>query len=95
MNLEKLERDWNGRGFSFGVGAIKSNDGVDEAAHDDKDEVVVMGQGKYEFIVSGESFIQEGDVEVYIPAGTRHSIKNVGTQNSKIYFGYQPINIGR
>ena len=93
MNLQKLEKDWIERGFSFGVGTIKANDGVDEADHENKDEVVVMESGKYEFIVGDETFIQEGNIEVLIPAGAKHSIKNIGTKDSKIYYGYKSINI--
>ena len=43
MDINDLERNWADRGFSFGVGTIKSGDAVDEAVHDDKDELVVYG----------------------------------------------------
>ncbi|PHR25899.1 MAG: cupin domain-containing protein [Desulfotalea sp.] len=89
MNKEKLEKDWDERGFSFGIGTIKSGDAVDESVHDDKDELVVMETGKYEFIIDHKSFSQDGDVEVLIPAGTVHTIKNVGPNDSKIYYGYK------
>jgi mannose-6-phosphate isomerase-like protein (cupin superfamily) len=92
MNKEKLEKDWTGRGFSFGVGTIKAGDGVNEAVHENQDELVVMERGKYEFTVDNETFIQEGDSEVLIPAGSTHSIKNLGTKDSKIYYGYKLIN---
>ena len=89
MNLDDLKKKWTDRGFSFGVGTIKSGDGVDEAVHDDKNELVFMEKGKYEFIVDQESFMQEGEVEVFIPAGSTHSIKNLGPNDSKIYYGYK------
>lgn len=93
MNRERLEKDWIARGFSFGVGTIKAGDGVNEAVHDDQDELVVMESGAYEFTVDNEMFIQEGDSEVLIPAGSKHSIKNIGAKDSKIYYGYKPVNI--
>lgn len=93
MNNNKLEKDWTDRGFSFGVGTIKAGDGVDEAVHDDKDELVFMEKGKYEFIIDQESFIQEGEVEILIPAGSTHSIKNLGLNDSKIYYGYKRKNL--
>ena len=49
-----------------------------------------MENGKYEFTIDNETFIQEGDTEVLIPAGSTHSIKNLGTKYSKIYYGYKP-----
>jgi len=93
MNNDKLEKNWTDRGFSFGIGTIKSGDAVDEAVHDDKDELVFMEKGKYEFIIDQESFMQEGGIEVLIPAGSTHSIKNIGPNDSKIYYGYKPKNL--
>lgn len=90
MNKEELEKDWTDRSFSFGVGTIKAGDGINEAVHDDKDELVLMESGKYEFTIDNETFIQEGDTEVLIPAGSTHSIKNLGIKDSKIYYGYKP-----
>ena len=46
MNLKQLENDWIKRGFSFGIGTIKANDSIDNAVHDDKDELVFMECGK-------------------------------------------------
>ena len=90
MNIDELEKNWTDRGFSFGVGTIKSGDAVDEAVHEDKDEMVLMEIGEYEFIIDNESFFQKGDVEVLIPAGSTHTIKNIGQNDSKIYYGYKP-----
>ena len=93
MNLDELEKNWTDRGFSFGVGTIKSGDAVDEAVHDDKDELVLMAAGEYEFIIDNESFLQKGGVEVLIPSGATHTIKNIGPNDSKIYYGYKPKNL--
>jgi len=93
MNIDQLEKDWIERGFSFGVGTIKAGDAVDEAFHDDKDELVLMESGEYEFVIGDETFKQNGNVEVLIPAGSVHSIKNLGGNDSKIYFGYKAINL--
>lgn len=93
MNIEELEKNWIDKGFSFGVGTIKSGDAVDEAVHDDKDELVLMEFGEYEFIIDNESFLQKGGVEVLIPAGATHTIKNIGPNDSIIYYGYKPKNL--
>ena len=91
MSIDELEKDWTERGFSFAVGTIKAGDAVDEAFHDDKDDLVLMESGKYKFIINNESFFQNGNIEVLIPAGSVHSIKNLGKNDSKIYFGYRPV----
>ena len=45
-----------------------------------------MEAGEYEFIIGNESFFQKGGAEVLIPAGTTHTINNIGTNDAKIYF---------
>ena len=89
MDIDKLEKIWIERGFSFAVGTIKAGDSVDKAFHDDKDELVLMEKGHYEFILNDEVFLQQGEIEVTIPSGTTHSIKNLGSTNSTIYYGYR------
>ena len=93
MNIEELEEDWTERGFSFGIGTIKAGDAVDEAFHEDKDELVLMEGGEYEFTIDSKSFKQNGNVEVLIPAGAVHSIRNLGQKDSRIYFGYKAKNL--
>lgn len=68
MDIDELEKDWTERGFSFAVGTIKAGDAVDEAFHDDKDELVLMESGEYEFSIDEETFSQNGNIEVFIPA---------------------------
>ena len=91
MNTDDLKKEWTRRGFSFGVGTIKAGDAVDEAVHTDKEEIVLMEIGEYEFIIGTEVFKDLGNNEVLIPAGTRHTIRNIGSNDSKIYFGYRDI----
>jgi mannose-6-phosphate isomerase-like protein (cupin superfamily) len=92
MSIDKLEKNWTDREFSFGIGTIKSGDSVNQAVHDDKDELVFMEAGKYKFTIDNETFMQEGNIEVLIPAGANHSIKNIGPKDSKIYYGYKSKN---
>ena len=89
MDIDDLEKDWTSRGFSFGVGTIKAG----EAFHNDKDELVLMESAEYEFVIGNETFGQNGNIEVLIPVGSVHSIKNMGQSNAKIYFGYRPKNL--
>ena len=68
MDIDELEKEWTERGFSFAVGTIKAGDAVDEAFHDNKDELVLMESGEYEFSIDEETFSQNGNIEVFIPA---------------------------
>ena len=92
MDITELEKDWTERGFSFAVEMVKAGDAVDDVFHDDKDELVLMESGEFEFSIGEEIFRQNGNIEVFIPAGSVHSIKNLGENDSKIYFGYKAIN---
>lgn len=89
MTEKEFETNWAERGFSFGVGNIKLDEGVDDAVHDDQDELVVMVNGRLEFTIDKKVFIPESNTEILIPAKSRHSIKNIGTEESKIYYGYK------
>ncbi|MDF1665492.1 MAG: cupin domain-containing protein [Planctomycetota bacterium] len=93
MTEEELKDDWSKRGFSFGQGTIKLGDGVEEASHGDREELVVLriGAGRLKFTVGDKSFIVEDDREVLIPAKVVHSIKNIGTEAAPICFGYRAV----
>ena len=93
MNIDEIEKDWTERGFSFGVGTIKAGDAVNQAFHDDKDELVLMESGNYEFTIGDKTFTQSGNMEVLIPVGSTHTIKNLGQEDAKIYFGYKTKNL--
>lgn len=93
MTQEEYEKNWKERGYSFGVGFVTLEQGVDEASHDDKDELVVVVNGKLEFVIDDNKFIAECDKEVFIPAKSIHSIKNIGTGDSKIFYGYKTTGI--
>jgi mannose-6-phosphate isomerase-like protein (cupin superfamily) len=92
MTEKEFETNWAERGFSFGVGNIKFDGGVADAVHDDQDELVVMANGRLEFTIDNKIYIPEKNTEVFIPAKSRHSIKNIGTEESKIYYGYKSTN---
>lgn len=93
MTENEYENNWNNRGYSFGVGTISLEKGVEEAAHDSKDELVVVVNGELEFTINARTFVAECDTEVFIPAKAIHSIKNIGHKVSKIYYGYKSSNI--
>jgi len=91
MKESEYEKKWKEKGFSFAIGSIKLDKGVDEAVHDDLDEVVVAVNGELQFIIDDKIIIAECDTEVLIPAKSIHSIKNVGGEVSKIYYGYKSV----
>ena len=68
MTEQEYEKNWKEGGYSFGVGSVTLEKGVDEASHEDQDELVVTVNGKLEFTIDNDTFIAECDTEVFIPA---------------------------
>lgn len=91
MEASTCENNWKERGFSFKIGKITLEKGVDEARHEDLDELVLALNGKLEFTIDDKIFVAEENKEVLIPAKAIHSIKNVGADTSTIYFGYKKV----
>ena len=53
------------------------------------DERVVVKEGRVEFEVEGaRAMLGPGD-EVFIPAGSRHSVWNRGSSTARWYYGYR------
>jgi mannose-6-phosphate isomerase-like protein (cupin superfamily) len=72
------------------VMTIPAGDEIGEEVHDDVDQVLSLVEG------SGEAFlddvprpIRDGDL-VFVPAGTKHNVRNVGTGDLKLYTVYAP-----
>lgn len=90
MDIEEVKKSWMKRGFSFATGTIKAGDAIHKASHEDKDELVMMEAGSYEFTLDDNAFTQAGKEEVFIPAGVTHSIKNLSDRDATIFYGYRP-----
>lgn len=53
------------------------------------DELVVVKEGRVEFEVEGSrAMLGPGD-EVFIPAGSRHSVWNRGSSTARWFYGYR------
>ena len=53
------------------------------------DELVVVVEGEMEFEIEGESFRPPVGEELFIPAGSRHSARNVGATTARWLYGYR------
>lgn len=93
MTENEYKESWRKRGYSFGIGNVTLERGVDRAVHEDKDELVVVVNGSLEFAIDEEIFVPSCDAEVLIPAKSVHSINNVGTESSVVYYGYKPTSL--
>jgi mannose-6-phosphate isomerase-like protein (cupin superfamily) len=53
------------------------------------DERVIVKEGRIEFDVDGSRAILEPGDEVFIPAGSRHSVWNRGSTTARWFYGYK------
>jgi len=88
MNPEQIKKDWNSRGYSFGI--FKDPPGQVWADFVHKtDELVVLAEGEIEIEIEGKSQQPPIGKEIFIPAKSKHTVRNVGKTNNSWYFGYK------
>ena len=88
MDQNHIEKDWNSRGYSFGV--FKDPPGRVWADFVHKtDELVVLAEGEIEFEIGGKVQRRQIGEEVFIPADVVHTVRNVGVGNNVWFFGYR------
>ena len=83
-----LRKDWESRGYSFGV--FKDLPGQVWADFVHKiDELVVLSEGEIEIEIEGNSQQPQIGDEVFIPANAIHTVRNIGKTNNVWYYGYK------
>ena len=88
MNPEQIKKDWNSRGYSFGI--FKDPPGQVWADFVHKtDELVVLAEGQIEIEIEGKSQQPPIGMEVFIPAKAKHTVRNVGKTINAWYYGYK------
>ena len=88
MNPEQIKKDWNFRGYSFGI--FKDPPGQVWADFVHKtDELVLLAEGEIEIEIEGKSRQPPIGKEIFIPAKSKHTVRNVGKTNNAWYFGYK------
>lgn len=87
MNRNKIEEDWNKRGYSFGVFTDPPGQVWEDFVHD-SDELFMVVKGRVEVILDGKSKIPALGEEVFIPKGCINTVKNVGDGESEWFYGY-------
>ena len=88
VDQEQIEKDWAARGFSCGLWVDPPGRVWSDFVHD-TDEVVMLLEGEQEFEMGGQNFQLKPGEELVIPAGTRHTARNVGSVTSKWLYGYK------
>ena len=88
MDQEKIAQDWTARGFSCGLWVDPPGQRWEGFVHD-TDELVLLIEGELELEIEGEVHRPQPGDELFIPAGARHSVRNIGGTTSKWLYGYR------
>ena len=81
-------QDWHARGFSCDVWSDPPGREWKDFVHR-MDELVVLLEGTIELEMAGRTVRPVVGEEVLIPAGTRHTVRNVGGTMARWLYGYK------
>ena len=88
MHQEKIRENWESRGYSFGVFKDPPGQVWADFVHR-TDELVVLAGGDIEIEIEGKSQPPRIGEEIFIPANSIHTVRNIGKTNNVWYFGYK------
>jgi len=83
-----VANDWAARGFSCELWVDPAGQRWEGFVHG-TDELVVVLEGRLEFEIGGEISHPEPGVEIFIPAGAVHSVRNIGATTAHWLYGYR------
>ncbi len=88
INRQDISKDWADRGFGCDLWVDPPGQRWEGFVHS-TDELVVVLEGELEFEINGEISHPKTGEEVYIPAGTVHSVWNIGATTARWLYGYR------
>lgn len=69
---------------------IKPGDEIGEEIHEEHDQFLRVESGEAKFVLDGEEVSGGDGFAVVVPAGTKHNVINVGSDDLKLYTIYSP-----
>ena len=88
VDQDAVSADWRRRGFSCGLWVDPPGQVWADFVHD-TDEIVTVVEGEVEFEIDGETHRPRAGKELLIPAGARHTVRNLGKSESRWLYGYK------
>jgi quercetin dioxygenase-like cupin family protein len=88
LDIESVATRWRDRGFSCGLWRDAPGQVWADYVHE-ADEIVMVVDGDVEFEIDGEVHCPAPGVELVIPAHATHTVRNIGTGESRWLFGYR------
>lgn len=72
------------------VMSIMPGEEIGEETHDGTDQFIRFESGEGVVVLDGEEHTVKADDAVVIPSGTKHNVKNAGSEDLKLYTIYSP-----
>ncbi len=88
LSQSVVAEGWRARGFSCSLWVDPPGQVWANFVHE-TDELVMVVEGQVEFEIAGTSERPEPGRELFIPAGATHSVRNVGSGESRWLYGYR------
>lgn len=88
VDRELIARTWRERGFSCGLWIDPPGQVWADYTHE-VDELVMVVEGDVEFEIEGKVHRPGAGQELCIPAYARHTVRNVGSGESRWLYGYR------
>ncbi len=79
---------WQARGFSCDTWIDPPGRRWEDYIHD-TDELLLVLEGEMELVIDGQVSHPQAGEEIFIPAGVRHSVRNLGHTQSRWLYGYR------
>jgi quercetin dioxygenase-like cupin family protein len=83
-----IQQAWAKRGFSCTVWTDPPGQVWADFVHE-TDELVTLVEGEIELSFQGQTLRPRIGEEVCIPAGARHTVRNIGATSNRWCFGYK------
>lgn len=88
VERKQVEQDWQARGFSCDLWVDPPGQEWVDFVHE-VDEVVTLVEGEIEMEMQGKTFRPPVGEEIFIPAHTSHTVRNVGGVTARWLYGYR------
>lgn len=82
------KEDWAKRGFGCDIWTDPPGKVWKDYVHE-TDELVMLIEGEVEFIIGRKTHHPKIGEELFIPAGTKHTVTNIGSTQNRWYYGYK------
>ena len=90
VNIDKIKKDWHVRAYSCDLWTDPPGQVWADYVHA-TDELLMLVEGEIEVSFGGKTHRPVIGEEIFIPAGTSHTVINVGDKTNRWLYGYRRI----